>query len=163
MKKIIILSALALSFLVVSSCKKSSSSNNNNNNTSTQEDFVTMGGYTFWGKNRTEWKLHLVGGDTGLSYRRVYGIEDTQMFVYHEIRKAKNYNIAGASNADIDCIVQVNWGSDPSSPKVDLDGGTYKLERVNGHWVSTVTNGTGINSTTNQRVNNISLRLTWPD
>lgn len=165
MKKLILLAFMSVSLVFVTNCKKDDGGGNNNNNNNTNppaEDFVTMNGRTFWGKNATS-VLTKVSVDTFLSYRRVLGIEDTNIFVYHELRRAKSYKVEGISGGDSACVIQVNWGSDLGSPKVSLDGGSYKLERVNGKWVSTLSGGTGINSKTSNRIDNISFRLTWPN
>lgn len=162
MRKLLYLSLIAGSLLFTQSCEDKTDPPKPPDNSGTA-DFVTVNGFTFYGKNATEIK-QMINVDTILSYRRVLGPNDTQIFVRHEVRKAKSYNVALVSDIDVDVSIGIGWGSQIGSPSIKLDGGTYKLEKVNGKWVSTLSGGTGMNSATSpaSRINNISFKLTWP-
>ncbi len=160
MRKLLYLSLIAGSLLFTQSCEDKTDPPKPPDNSGTA-DFVTVNGTTFYGKNATEIK-EKVNVDTFLSYRRVFGPNDTNIFIYHEVRKSKTYNVAKTQDMDVDVAIDINWGSTLSSPKILLDGGTYKLEKVNGKWVSTLSGGTGINQVNKARINNISFKLTWP-
>lgn len=133
-------------------------------------DYILFDGYRVEMKSPVKGTMKGSSGDTTLEWRgnQPTSIDgDTVLWINHESRAAKTYpKFVVIPFADDEVSLQIRWGTSSGRPRVDIIGGTYKLERVDGFWVSTLKNGTGEwdkGSGDIKTYTGIEFRATWPD
>jgi len=140
--------------------------------TAAKVDYILFDGYRVNMKNPAKGTVKLLAGDTTLQWRgnEPTGIDgDTFLLISHGtfLRKAQSYaKFPPIVTDENEVSIAMQWGTSAGKPYVTIKSGTYKLERVNGFWVSTLTNGTGewnLGGGNIETFKDIEFRATWPD
>jgi|GEM_PF-2134118 len=139
--------------------------------TAAKVDYILFDGYRVNMKNPAKGTLKAGQFDTTYEWRgnEPTGIDgDTVLVIFHSsfTRTAKNYSPSMIPSDANKVKISLGWGSSAGKPDVSIIGGTYKLERLNGFWVSTLTNGTGEwdkGGGDIETFKDIEFRATWPD
>ena len=135
-------------------------------------DYILFDGYRLEMKNPVKGTIKLNAGDTTFQWRgnQPTSIDgDTFLYIDHGtiLRKAQTYTkFVDIVFNEGEVSALFKWGTSFGKPDINIKSGTYKLERVNGFWVSTLKNGTGEwdrGSGDIKTYTGIEFRATWPD
>lgn len=143
-----------------SSCGKDEDTGGGGQTNNTTADFVNVNGTKIFNLSKGTYTTKNVLGDTTMDF--TYGDSNVIIAVAEGYaRKSKTYTTKLFPDAEISVSIGIKLGNQLSSPEITLDGGNCEFKRENNKWVLNLSNGTGINSTNSQRVNNISFKLTF--
>ncbi|MBS3914341.1 MAG: hypothetical protein KG003_07570 [Bacteroidetes bacterium] len=167
-----LLLAVGILMTTTNGCKKDTNNNNNNNNTGgTTENYILFNGVKVTFVNPKIGVTKIIAGDTAYQWSGNlpggFG-DDTTLTIIHIGKR-----IAGSPTkldpqgiTEGEVAIDLRWSIIAGQPWPGIVGGDYKLERVNGKWVSTLKNGVGewTNSGgTKQTYTGIEFRVEWPN
>ena len=132
---------------------------------SNEKPYILFNGFKYYCAKQRELRVVNDQGDTILDWIGT-GSFDTMLFIKHVAKDIKvgTYVVDSTGFPDPGGIsTGFRWGTNISSPNVNLVKGNYQLKRENGKFVSYLKNGEAINGVNHkQRFYNIEFKVIWP-
>jgi hypothetical protein len=169
MKKRIILQISAITaicgFFALQSCKKDSVDKPVDSTPTVVKPYISVNGQKFICKTPSTHSVTLSAGDSLLTWSGT-GTFDTILFVRHQKNEIKvgTFKIDSSGFGDVGQVaIALRWGTNISSPSLQIATGTYELKRENGKYVSYLKNGEAYNGNDHKdRFYNIEFKVIWP-
>lgn len=134
------------------------------------KDYLLINGYKLEFINPERGTRTLIAGDTTLRWagnKPEKSAGDTIIQIVHaSTRIPGNYKIVDIGFDEGDAMIYIQLGTLDGRPVIELTGGEYTLQLVNGLWVTIVKNGVGVWEKDNGDIVNytgIELKATWPN
>lgn len=161
-----ILSIAAIGGLfILQSCSKDSVEPPATTTPAEVKPFIMVEGFKYYCAKQKELKVSNLQGDTLLSWIGT-GSFDTSLSIKHVANDIKvgTFTVDSTSFPDPGGVsIGIRWGTNISSPKLNIMKGIYELKRENGKFVSYLKNGEAINGLDHKdRYYNIEFKVIWP-